>query len=182
MLKLIEFLLCITLASSACSLQQTIINEGKKLCCYYDSKKIPTIGVGFNLRNKNAIALMSKYNLVLSNVLEDCQKNTNKSCLTSSQADEIFNKISYPEAASCADRYVANLPATKRAAIIDVAFAGCGTLNEFVLMKAALQKQDWKQAGIELRTSPWCMQVKKNRCDADYNCIVEGHFQMFSVF
>jgi GH24 family phage-related lysozyme (muramidase) len=174
MLKLLTFLLCTTLASSACGPQQTISNEAKKLCCYYDSQNIPTIGIGFNLQRADASIVMSTYKLTLSNVLQDCQKKTNKSCLTSSQADDIFNRISYPEAAACADRYVANLPTNKRAAIIDVAFAGCATLNKFVKMKAALDKKDWKQAGNELRTSAWCTQVGQNRCNSDYNCIVEG--------
>jgi GH24 family phage-related lysozyme (muramidase) len=141
MLKLLQFLLCITLASSSCGPQETENNEGKKLCCYYDTKNIPTIGVGFNLQRADASTVMSTYNLVLANVLKDCQQKTNKSCLTDAQADDIFNRISYPEAAVCVDRYVPNLSTTKRAAIIDVAFAGCGTLNKFVKMKAALQKK-----------------------------------------
>jgi len=174
MLKLLQFLLCITLASSTCGPQETRTNEGTKLCCYYDTKNIPTIGVGFNLQRADAGTVMSTYNLKLSNVLKDCQDKTTKSCLTDSQANDLFTRISYPEAAACVDRYVANLPTNKRAAIIDVAFAGCATLNKFVKMKAALEKKDWQQAGNELRTSAWCTQVKQNRCNADYNCIVDG--------
>lgn len=182
MLKLLQFLLCITLVSSSCGPEQTKTNEGKKNCCYYDSKNIPTIGIGFNLQRTDASTVMATYKLTLSNVLKDCQKKTNKSCLTDSQVDDIFNRISYPEAATCVDKYVPNLPTIKRAAIIDVAFAGCATLNKFVKMKAALEKQDWQQAGNELRTSAWCTQVKQQRCNADYNCIIDGRFEFFSIF
>ncbi|CAF2594435.1 unnamed protein product [Rotaria sp. Silwood2] len=171
MLKLLTFLLYITLVSSICGPEQTNINEGRRLCCYYDSLKIPTIGIGFNLRRGDANTVLSKYNLKLSNVLHDCQRNTSKNCLTDSQVDEIFYNISYPEAASCVDQYVPNLPPIKRAAIIDVAFAGCRTLNKFVKMKKALQKQDWTTAANELKASKWCVQVKDNRCDSDYDCI-----------
>ncbi|CAF2638641.1 unnamed protein product [Rotaria sp. Silwood2] len=169
---------------ATCGPQQTIINEGKKLCCYYDTKNIPTIGVGFNLQRTDAATVMAKYHLTLANVLKDCSQSTSNSCLKSEDADGIFNTISYPEAAACVDRYVPNLPTIKRAGIIDVAFAGCATLNKFVNMKNALERKDWKKAAEELRNSAWCQQVKATRCDSDYNCIIDescsgqscGHF------
>lgn len=172
MLKLFGLLLSLITVSSACGPSQTILNEGKKLCCYYDTKSIPTIGVGFNLNRQDAGTILSKYNLKLSNVLNDCKKNTKNSCLTDNQAIDIFNRINYPEASSCVDQYVPNLPFLKRAALIDVAFAGCGTLNKFVKMKQALVQKDWKEAGIQLKNSAWCAQVKANRCNSDYNCLI----------
>ncbi|CAF5161098.1 unnamed protein product, partial [Rotaria sp. Silwood1] len=51
------------------------------------------------------------------------------------------------------DRYIANLPSIKRAAIIDAAFAGCETVKKFVKMKSALEKKDWQQAGNGLQAS-----------------------------
>lgn len=156
MLKILQFLLYITLAWCACGPQQTIINEGTKLCCYYDTKNIPTIGIGFNLQRSDANTVMARYGLILANVLTDCQQNTNQYCLNNTQAEDIFNTVSYPEAASCVDQYVPNLPSIRRAAIIDVAFAGCGTLNQFVKMKTALGNKNWTQAAYELRNSAWC--------------------------
>ena len=173
MLKPLIFLVfMITLVSGSCSPEQTIQNEGKKLCCYYDSTNIPTIVIGFNLRRQDASNVLSKYKLKLSDVLNDCLYKTKKSCLTYQQVTDIFNTISYPEAASCVDRFVPNLPSTKRAAIIDVAFAGCSTLNKFVKLKKALEDKDWNEAGKQLKNSAWCTQVKSNRCDSDYYCIV----------
>ncbi|KAE9549013.1 hypothetical protein FO519_007771, partial [Halicephalobus sp. NKZ332] len=100
-------------------------DEGECLCCYYDSKNIPTIGVGFNLQRPDAAEVMSKYHLSLSNVLKDCTNKTTNSCLTEANAKDLFNTMIYPEFASCADDYAPGLPPVKRAAIIDVAFAGC---------------------------------------------------------
>ena len=175
MLRTFTFLSCITLGMTTCGPQQTIINEGKRLCCYYDTKNIPTIGIGFNLQRTDAAAVMAKYNMKLTDVLKGCTERTYDSCLTSEQADEIFDTISYPEAAACVDRYVPGLPTIKRAAIIDLAFAGCGTLNEFVKMKDALEKREWTRAGEELRDSLWCQQVRARRCNSDYNCVVESN-------
>lgn len=178
MLKLLQFLLCIPLVWGSCGPQDTMNNEGRKLCCYYDTKNIPTIGIGFNLQRADASTTMSTYHLTLSNVLKDCQQNTNKNCLTDAQVTDLFNRKTYPEAAACVDQYVPNLPITKRAALIDVAFAGCGTLNQFAKMKTALQQQNWQQAGNELQSSSWCTQVKANRCNADYNCIIDSKFEI----
>lgn len=173
-LKLLGFLLCITLASTECGPQQTIVNEGTELCCYRDSKRIPTIGIGFNLKRADAETVMARYNLSLTQVLQDCSKKTKKHCLSYSDVEDIFYTISYPEAESCVERYVAGLPAQKRAAVVDLAFAGCGTLNKFKALKKALLKQDWQRAGDEVKNSAWCRQVKERRCDSVYNCIVES--------
>jgi len=154
-----------------CGSKQTIFNEGLCLCCYKDTKDIPTIGIGFNLKRTDASQAMSKYNLKLADVLDDCEKKTTKNCLTEAQAEEMFNSKNYPEAEKCVDAYVPNLPAVKRAAVIDVAFAGCATLNKFVNMKAALVKKDWVTAAAELKNSKWCKDVKERRCNADANCI-----------
>jgi len=158
-------------SASTCGPQQTIINEDERLCCYTDTRNIPTIGIGFNLQRSDAAQVMSKYNLTLADVLKDCTDKTTKHCLTDADARDIFNSFSYPEAETCVDAYSPGLPSVKRAAVIDVAFAGCAKLNKFVNMKAALQKQDWNAAAEELKNSLWCGQVGATRCNSDYNCI-----------
>lgn len=171
--KIFSLLFCINFVSATCGPEETMTNEKKILCCYYDSLDIPTIGYGFNLQRSDANNVMSRYGLTLVDVLQNCGDEYSESCLSDNDADDIFNTISYPEAASCADNYASNLPPTVRAAVIDVAFAGCGTLNKFKKMQEALQNQDWQTAGDELVASRWCEQVK-GRCDRDYNCIVGG--------
>lgn len=185
MLKLLTFVLCATLISSfdtcrrsvqlsstsTCGPKQTMFNEGECLCCYNDTMNIPTIGIGFNLQRRDAANVMAKYNLELSNVLKDCADKTTNYCLTDADAKDIFNTISYQEFGQCVDHWTPGLPPVIRAAIIDVAFAGCGTLHQFVKMQAALNQKDWKTAAAELRNSNWCGQVGSNRCGSDYNCI-----------
>jgi hypothetical protein len=65
---------------------------------------------------------------------------------------------------------------------LDVAFAGCATLNGFIKMKEALEKENWKKAGEELKDSCWCEQVKSTRCTSNYNCIVDGKCTTLEVF
>ncbi|CAG2167853.1 unnamed protein product [Oppiella nova] len=187
MFKTLTFLLCTTLISgtdkcrlpvpltptASCGSQQTMFNEGECLCCYYDTENIPTIGIGFNLERGDAAEVMTKYNLTLENVLKDCQDKTTNHCLTDADAKDIFNET-YSKSEQCVDKYSPGLPPAKRAAIIDVALAGCATLKQFVKMQDALNKQDWKTAADELRNSSWCEQVGKNRCDSNYNCIAGG--------
>uniref|UniRef100_A0A914PMS8 Lysozyme n=1 Tax=Panagrolaimus davidi TaxID=227884 RepID=A0A914PMS8_9BILA len=174
MIKLFILLVCLASTSwAACSREQTITNEGRRRCCYYDTKGIPTIGVGFNLQRSDAKSILSKFGLSLSDVLADCRLGTQKHCMTNSQMDSIFDAYEYPSATQCADSFAPGLSGQRRAAVADVAFAGCGTLNQFVNMKAALLKKDWATAAKELQNSKWCTQVK-GRCTLDADCIRNG--------
>ncbi len=49
-------------------------------------------------------------------------------------------------------------------------------------MKEALEKENWKKAGEELKDSCWCEQVKSTRCTSNYNCIVDGKCTTLEVF
>ncbi|CAF3225996.1 unnamed protein product [Rotaria sp. Silwood2] len=153
MLKIFLFLTCVRLTSTICGPKQTIFNQGIQLCCRNDTNGIPTIGIEYQLTRNNSETVMLTYNLTLSNVLSDCQRNTSKYCLTNEQAEDIFNRISYQEATQCADKYVPNLPPIKRNAIIDVAFTGCRVLSQFLKMKKALQMNNWTEAAEELKDS-----------------------------
>ncbi|CAF1454813.1 unnamed protein product [Didymodactylos carnosus] len=171
---LLILLSIIPAALSQCGSSQTMLNEGAKLCCYYDTTGIPTIGYGFNLNGTDASSTLSQYGLTLANVLNDCKKSTSKSCLTQAQIEAIFNSKSYPEATTCVNSFVSGLSAQVQAALIDVAFAGCATLNQFVKMKADLQNKDYTGAANELKNSAWCVQVKQTRCSSDAACILSG--------
>ena len=172
----ILYVLCLLVAhiSCQCSSAQTRTNEGTRLCCYYDTKNIPTIGIGFNLQRADATAVMVRNNLKLRDVLNDCKLATSKACLTTSQAIDIFEKNNYPEASACASSYAQGMPTSVHAALTDIAFAGCGTLNQFVKMKAALDKKDWRAASNELKKSKWCTDVRSTRCNLDVACIASG--------
>jgi len=148
-------------------------NEGICRCCYKDSSDppIPTIGIGYNLQNSDAKTVLAKYNLSLSDVLEDCEKKTTKHCLTQQEAEEIFISNSYPIAEQCADQFAPGLPPVKRAAIIDMAFMGCKKLNKFEKMQKALIKRDWNEAVKEAKHSKWSTQVQASRVQSDTDCL-----------
>ncbi|CAF3200934.1 unnamed protein product [Rotaria socialis] len=171
MLQIVLLFAWTRLMSTMCDSKQTMINHETQLCCHYDIKKTPTIGIGYQLLQNNSKTVMSMYNLTLSQVLSDCHRNTSTYCLANDQAKDIFYRISYPEAPRCVDEYVSNLPSTKRNAIIDVAFTSCRTLKTFNQMQKALEVKDWIQAAEELKYSKWCKQVNQSQCDKDYNCI-----------
>lgn len=195
MLKSLAFLLCAYLVSAAdtcrrevavsptstCGVQQTIYNEGECLCCYYNTKNIPTIGIGYSLDLPNSAQVLSKYNLTLADVLQDCTDKTTKHCLTPAQAEDIFKTVSYPEAEQCADSYFPGLPPAVRAAIVDIAVTDCGALNGLVKMNAALQRRDWKMVATELRSSAWCRQSGPTRCNSNSMCI-ESANRMSRIF
>ncbi|CAF1013646.1 unnamed protein product, partial [Didymodactylos carnosus] len=172
--KLVCILTIIRTVLTTCGPGQTMQNEGVELCCYYDTKHIPTIGYGFNLQRSDAASVLERYGLTLSEVLNDCVHNTRHNCLLQNQAAEIFNSGSYVEATACVEEYVSGLPPIVKAGLIDVAFAGCATLNQFTKMKTALEMKAWTTAANELRNSAWCTQVKQTRCNLDYQCIASS--------
>lgn len=156
---------------NTCNADQTIANEGECLCCYYDTKGIPTIGIGFNLQRPDASKVMSQYGLKLADVLQDCERQTSNHCLTDKDAKDIFYKITYPPSVDCAESYAPGLPPVKREAIIDMAFnMGCATLKQFRQMQTALKERDWEKAAAQAKNSRWCHQVGR-RCDRNAACI-----------
>ncbi|CAF3214620.1 unnamed protein product [Rotaria sp. Silwood2] len=140
----------------------------------HDTKTIPTIGVGFNLQRSDAAMFLTQYRLKLQDALNDCKFSTRNACLTDAHAADIFNNNIYPAASACASSYAFGMPTSVHAALTDVAFAGCSTLNKFIKMKAALDMRDWKSASNELKISLWCIDVKSTRCNHDAACIASG--------
>eukprot|EP00823_Brevimastigomonas_motovehiculus_P005865 TRINITY_DN44_c0_g1_i1.p1 TRINITY_DN44_c0_g1~~TRINITY_DN44_c0_g1_i1.p1 ORF type:complete len:402 (-),score=41.66 TRINITY_DN44_c0_g1_i1:164-1369(-) len=173
-----------------CSEEQTALNEQSdyktrtKFCCYYDSLSIPTIGIGYNLKNSDARETMKAYGLDLDNVLDDCDRpETNRtSCLDRTQAWNLFDTKSYPNAVDCVTDWVGTShPKSALAALYDMAFMGCSKLQGFVKLKAALDQQNYKAAAAEVVDSLWCEQVKEGRCYKDRDCVANarGCFHCF---
>lgn len=167
------FVLFVGIASQ-CNRNRTHVNQGTRLCCYHSELSIPAIGSGFNLRRSDAAKVLSSYNLNLKDVLNDCKHSTRKACLTYAQAADMFNKILYPPASVCASSYASGMPAGVHAALADIAYSSCAILNQFVKMKAALIKKDWRSASNNLKTSRWCQQVRPIRCNLIAGCLILG--------
>jgi GH24 family phage-related lysozyme (muramidase) len=71
-------------------------HEGCKLCAYYDSKHIPTIGIGFNLADPSAKSYIEKIGADINKLLQhvigsrdqcNCSVST---CLTMAQVTQLF--------------------------------------------------------------------------------------------
>ncbi len=92
-------------------------NEGYNKSMYFDSKGIPTIGIGFNLNRTDARAKIAgvhaNYDLIMAH----------KQNLTDGQIRTLFNS-DMADAVSCAQRFAGNIATTPLSAIADMAFAG----------------------------------------------------------
>ena len=156
-------------------------NEALCRCCYVDTKGHPTIGIGYNLDQPGADVIMRRYGLNVTAVKQDCYEHTAKHCLTQANALDLFNTISYPDKVGCVDRFVSGLPPTVKAAVVDMAFGGCSSLQGYHKMKDALMKRDWKRAADESTESDWCGIVGAARCQMDHRCIASGS-KLIAIF
>lgn len=142
-------------------------HEGSSNKVYKDTKGIETIGIGFNLKRKDAPeiikALGKDYNKIL----------TGKDTLNDDQINKIFN-ITLKEATASAKRVVKNfdsLPAEAKMVVIDLIFnMGEAKLKDFKNFLAAMEKSDFQTAANELlykdsakkEYSKWWKQVTNN--------------------
>lgn len=113
--------------------QQLRRDEGVKYRPYLDSKNILTVGVGRNIRD---VAFSDdEVNLMLVNDI----------------------KVRYAEL-SHYDWFV-GLDDVRKAAIVNMAFAGIATLLNFHRMITALANKDWATANTEMMDSKWSRDV-----------------------
>lgn len=134
-----------------------IRHEGYKTNMYLDSRKIPTIGVGFNLQRKDAPKLLSQIGLDYNKVVRGQQK------LTSEQIDTLLEH-DMKTAITYASQYFpefATLPPSAQMILVDMAFnLGLTGLEKFHDLKAALQQRNYQQAANAMMDSLWFKQVK----------------------
>ena len=130
-------------------------HEGHERHVYPDSLKIPSIGIGFNLKRsgaRNALAAVgADYDQVLAG----------KQDLTDAQIDALFVK-DLDGAIAGAKRQVPNfdqLPFNARLVVVDMMFMGEGAFAGFKKMIAALKAFDYDTAADEMKDSKWYGQV-----------------------
>jgi GH24 family phage-related lysozyme (muramidase) len=129
---------------------------------YLDSKGIPTIGIGFNLKADGAQqkieALGLTYKWVLSGHLP----------LNDAQIDTLF-QASLADAIKGARGAVSNfdhLPDPVRAAVIDMVFnMGATKFAGFYKAIAALQAENYNVAAAQFTNSAWFREVKTRAFD-----------------
>lgn len=116
---------------------QLIQEEGRKCSMYLDTKGIPTIGVGRNIRD---VGLRdSEIDFLLENDISDVTKNLNRFI-----------------------PWVFNLDEVRLRAVYDMCFnLGIAKLLKFSNMLDALKNEKYEDAASEARNSAWYTQVGK---------------------
>jgi lysozyme len=145
------------LASHATACQ----HEGSEKHVYFDTLKIPSIAIGFNLRRGGARQALASIGADYDQVLAGTQD------LTDAQIDSLFNR-DLDTALAAAQRQVPNfadphvngrLVVVDRMFMVEAAFAG------FKNMIAALKNLDYNTAADEMVNSNWYKQVKNRGVD-----------------
>jgi lysozyme len=128
--------------------KQLSLEEGRKSRVYLDTKGIPTIGVGRNLRDVGLAD--DEIDLLLANDLTGHIKFLTPFAWYTSQSD------------------------VRRAALVDLSFMGPEKLLHFVNMIAALTRQDFEAAAAEVKNSQWYKDVGPGRGDRVAGMIETG--------
>jgi lysozyme len=133
-------------------------NEGVRSKRYYDSKGIPTIGVGFNLRRsgaRDAIASVGgDYDRIISG----------KESLSQSQINDLLSsdaKAAIDSARSLFPEF-GKYDVARRTVLADLVFnLGEGKLSTFKNFRSAVEANDWNTAANDLRKTKWFAEVGK---------------------
>lgn len=131
-------------------------HEGRRNEVYKDSLGIPTIGIGYNLRNATAKEDLAKVGANLKEVLRGKQ-------LSDDQVNELF-RMSLDRALKDAKSYYPEfdkLPDAAKGVLVDMSFnLGLTKLKGFKDLKTALGKGNYNAAADAMIDSAWYRQVK----------------------
>lgn len=113
--------------------KQLQVEEGVRLQLYHDTKGIITIGVGHNIQANGISPVVAELML----------------------AEDIAASVQYLSQY----QWFTHLSDVRRAAIVDMSFMGIDRLLHFVLMIAALAKDDYAEARAQVLNSQWAKDV-----------------------
>lgn len=145
-------------------------HEGDKLTPYRDTKGFLTVGRGFNL---DAVGARTTCELLGVDWLSTFAL---KNAITQQQSDAIF-EYQVKELLPMVHHYVPNfdlLSDNRQLAIMDLAWAGIGVLEQFRNMRAAIVRGDFDTAAKEMLDSKWAKDVKEHRANGDAQMLREG--------
>ena len=149
---------------------QIKLHEGVEHSAYLDSKGIPSIGVGLNLTEPIAKALISRLDInglgvgavTADDLISDASSKNKKYTLTNEQIDELLN-YNLEIAERDARKFLPNFesyPEQVRQVVTDMSFnLGRGRLFGFKKLRKALMEGNYQQAIAEMIDSPWYTQV-----------------------
>jgi lysozyme len=138
--------------------EQVRLHEGSREYAYEDTEGNPTIGIGFNLADKDNKKILAGMGYNVKDVI------AKKVRLTEPVIQELY-KTSIAKATKDATNWLPNLseqPESVQKAVIDMSFnLGATRLGGFVKTRAALINKDYKEAAKQMMDSPWAKQVGK---------------------
>ena len=158
-----------------------IENEGKVACVYLDTENKKTIGVGYNMENKDALAVFESigadYNKFMNGPVTKRDDPCNcVPCLTEEQIKQLLD-ISLKTAIEDARRVVLtfdSLCCPVQNVMVDMAFnLGRTKFLKFTTFAMLVTRQNWKAAGDDLTVSKLCQQVPR-RCMKNANVVRQG--------
>ena len=130
-------------------------HEGVKPSVYIDTRKHPTIGIGFNLDDKSNQQKLAKLGINSNELLSGKE-------LSQTQIKQLYN-LSLTTAYADAKKFLPNLqshPVEVQKAIIDMSFnLGSNKLMQFKRLRDALATKNYKLAANEMLNSTWARQV-----------------------
>ena len=136
---------------------QLSLHEGKKPYAYFDTEMNSTIGIGFNLEDKDNQRIIREMGHDVQSLV------SNKTSLTEDEINGLYSH-SIKKAYNDADKWLPNFkeqPREVRKALTDMAFnLGSSKLNGFVNTKQAFIDGDYVKAADEMLDSKWSKQVK----------------------
>jgi len=131
-------------------------HEGRRNKVYKDSLGIPTIGIGYNLRNATAKQDLAKVGANLKEVLRGKE-------LSEDQVNELF-RMSLDRSLKDAKSYYPEfdkLPDAAKGVLVDMSFnLGLTRLKGFKDLKSALGRGNYNAAADAMIDSAWYKQVK----------------------
>lgn len=160
-----------------------IRHEGKKPCVYLDTKGIKTIGVGYNMRNKDAPqdfkSIGADYEKFINGPVTKSTVPCNCSsvpCLKEVQIEQLLDislRVSIEDAKKVISTFN-SLCCPVQNVMVDMSFTlGGQGFSQFTTFSGLLTSQFWKAAGDDLTVSKWCTEAT-NRCMEDANIVRNG--------
>ncbi len=144
-------------------------HEGRELTMYLDSLGIATIGVGFNLVQEGAQAVIESIGGDYAALLAGAES------LTGAQCDELLERTLLGVAAWLEGIFpsFSSFTANRQAALIDMGMMGQGHFDGFHRLIADVDAGNWPAAGAEAMASEWAVEVG-SRAHDDLMLMVEG--------
>lgn len=136
-----------------------IKHEGYKQFVYLDTKGIPTIGIGFNLKKSGAKDKIQSLGLNYKDVVSGHRYLSEEQIYTLFY-DDLMLAIEDAKVFIGGPKIFSSLHPDAQLVLIDLSFnLGINKLNQFVKFKSAMQKKDYWTASKELIDSKWYDQV-----------------------